>query len=275
MPDYLSQFIANFLGGLPNLLTALAIFIVSLYLARIISNILRRVLKRQKAPEGVTQILTQLILWTVIALGAITALERFFEVTAFLAGLGIIGFTIGFALQDIMKNLAAGIILLMQQPFHVGEVIGAAGFDGTVQQIDLRTTQMETTDGRIVILPNANILSNAIINYTRARRLRIDLSLSLPLTIEPDTTRRLVLDAVQGVVGFVSEPAPVVVFNNLTSAAMELIVNFWIDATKNKTANAKDAALLNVSSVFGKQGIEIPHPVQRVQSIQVDKQTGI
>ena len=169
MQDYLSQFIANFIRGIPNLLTALAIFIVSLYLARIISNILRRVLKRQKAPEGVTQILGQLILWTVIALGAITAMQRFFDVTAFLAGLGIIGFTIGFALQDVMKNLAAGILLLVQQPFHVGEVIGVAGFDGTVQQIDLRSTEMETTDGRIVTLPNANILSNPIINYTRAR----------------------------------------------------------------------------------------------------------
>jgi len=266
MQDYLSQFIANFIEGIPNLLTALAIFIVSLYLARLISNILRRVLKRQKAPEGVTQILGQLILWTVIALGAITALQRFFDVTAFLAGLGIIGFTIGFALQDVMKNLAAGILLLVQQPFHVGEVIGAAGFDGTIQQIDLRSTEMETTDGRIVTLPNANILSNPIINYTRARRLRIDLSLSLPLTIDPNTTRQLILDAIQSVVGFVSEPAPVIVFNNLTNSAMELIVNFWIDATKNKTANAKDAALLNVISMFGKQGIEIPHPVQTVYS---------
>jgi len=75
-----------------------------------------------------------------------------------------------------------------------------------------------------------------------------------------------VLEAVQGVVGFVSEPAPVIVFNNLTSSAMELMANFWIDATKNKAANAKDSALLSVISVFGKQGIEIPHPVQAVYS---------
>ena len=266
MQNFLSRFIENFVGGFPNLLTALAIFIVSLYLARIISNILRRVLRRQKAPEGVTHLLSQLILWTVITLGAITAIQRFFNVTAFLAGLGIIGFTIGFALQDVMKNLVSGIILLIQQPFHVGEVIGAAGFDGTVQQIDLRTTEMETTDGRIVTLPNASVLSGPIINYTRARRLRVDLSLSLPHTIDPNTTRQLVLDTIQGVPGFVSEPAPVVVFNNLTSSAMEMTVNFWIDATKNNSAKAKDAALLNVISVFGKQGIELPHPVQMVYS---------
>ena len=264
MQDFLNSFFANFIGGVPNLLTALAIFIISLYLARLISNVLRRVLRRQKAPEGVTHLLAELILWTIITLGAITAIQRFFNVTAFLAGLGIIGFTVGFALQDVMKNLVSGIILLIQQPFHVGEVIGAAGFDGTVQQIDLRTTQMETTDGRIVTLPNANILTNPIINYTRARRLRVDLSLSLPHTTDPLTTQQLVLEAIQGVPGFVSEPAPVVVFNSLTSSAMELIINFWIDTTQNKTVNAKDTALLKIISEFGKQGIEIPHPVQRV-----------
>lgn len=264
MQDFLSPFVQSFSAGLPNLLTALAIFIVSIYFGRIISNIFRRVLRRQKAPEGVSHLLAELVLWTVITLGAITAIQRFFDVTAFLAGLGIIGFTIGFALQDIMKNLASGIILLIQQPFHVGEVIGAAGFDGTVQQIDLRTTQMETTDGRIVTLPNANILSNPIINYTRARRLRVDLNLSLPLTTDPRTTQQLVLDAIQSVPGFVSEPAPAVVFNSLTSSAVELIINFWIDTAQNKTVNAKDAALLKIISEFGKQGIEIPHPVQRV-----------
>ncbi len=266
MQDFLSQFVESFVGGLPNLLTALAIFIVSIYLARLISNILRRVLNKRKAPEGVTHLLAELILWTIITLGAITAIQRFFNVTAFLAGLGIIGFTIGFALQDVMKNLVSGIILLIQQPFHVGEVIGAAGFDGTVHQIDLRTTEMETTDGRIVTLPNASILTNPIINYTRARRLRVDLSLSLPYTTDPNITRQLILDAIQGVAGFVSEPAPVVVFNNLTSSAMEMTVNFWIDTAKSNVAKAKDAALLNVSSAFGKQGIEIPHPVQRIYS---------
>ena len=264
MRNYLDQFIDNFMTGIPNLLTALAIFLVSLYLARTISNILRRVLNKRKAPEGVTQLLARLALWTIVAIGAITAVQRFFDVTAFLAGLGIIGFTIGFALQDIMKNLASGIILLLQQPFHIGEVIGAAGFDGTVQEIDLRSTQMETTDGRIVTLPNASILSNPIVNYTRARRLRVDLNLSLPLTIEPNATRGLVQDAIQGVAGFVNEPTPVIVFNNLTSSALEMTAQFWIDTTTINPARAKDAALVNLKSLLGKQGIELPHSTRTI-----------
>lgn len=267
MQGYLDQFIDAFIRGIPNLLTALAIFIVSLYLARISSNLLRRVLNRRKAPAGVTHILAQLALWTIVVAGTITALQRFFDVTAFLTGLGILGFTVGFALQDVMKNFASGIILLLQQPFHVGETIGVKGFDGTVLAIDLRSTEMRATDGRIVILPNADVLANPIINYSRAHQRRVDLLLNLPYTSEPDTVRRVVLDAIQNVTGFVSEPKPVIAFNNLTSSALELNASFWVDVTKTDPVTAKDMLLLKVKSAFKNAGIEIPHPVQAVYTL--------
>jgi small conductance mechanosensitive channel len=267
MQGYLDQFMDAFIRGIPNLLTALAIFIVSLYIARIISNLLRRVLNRRKAPAGVTHILAQLALWTIVVAGTITALQRFFDVTAFLTGLGILGFTVGFALQDVMKNFASGIILLLQQPFHVGETIGVKGFDGTVLAIDLRATEMRATDGRIVILPNADVLANPIVNYSRANQRRVDLSLNLPYTSEPDTVRRVVLDAIQTVTGFVGEPKPVIAFNNLTSSALELNASFWVDVTKTDPVTAKDMLLLKVKSAFKNAGIEIPHPVQAVYTL--------
>src|SRR5215216_4499577 len=222
MQNFWNQFIENFIQGIPNLLTGLVIFIVSLYLARFLSNILRRVLRSRKAPEGVTHLLGQLTLWTIILIGMITALQRFFNVTAFLTGLGIVGFTIGFALQDVMKNFASGIILLLQQPFHVGESIELAGFEGTVLAIDLRTTEIRALDGRIVILPNASVLANPIVNYTRARQRRVELSLSLSHGTDPDTARQIILEAIEEVLGFVSKPEPVIVFDNLTSSALVL-----------------------------------------------------
>lgn len=266
MENYWNQFIENFITGVPNLLTAVAIFIVSLYLARSLSNILHRVLHKRKAPEGVTHLLGQLTLWTTIIIGTITALERFFPVTAFLAGLGIIGFTVGFALQDIMKNFAAGVILLLQQPFHVGEVIGVKGFDGTVLAIDLRSTEMRVADGRVVIMPNADMLSSPIVNYSRANQRRVDLSLNLSHSSDPNTVRQIILDAIEEVPGFVKKPEPVIVFNSLTDSALELNVNFWVDVTKNDLLHAKETVLLKVKSMFNEQGIEIPHPVQAVYS---------
>lgn len=266
MQEYLDKFVDGFILGIPNLITALLIFIASLYLARIFSGLLRRVLNKRKAPAGVTHILAQLTLWSIIVIGTITSLQRFFNVTAFLTGLGIIGFTVGFALQDIMKNFASGIILLLQQPFHVGETIGVKGFDGTIMEIDLRSTEMRATDGRVIILPNADILANPIINYSRANQRRVDVSINLPLASKPDIVRRIVLDAIQNVPGHMNTPEPLIVFNSLTNSALELNANFWVDVTKNDPAHAKDTVLLKINSAFGAEGIEIPHPVQAVFS---------
>ncbi|MFN8404567.1 MAG: mechanosensitive ion channel, partial [Anaerolineales bacterium] len=146
---------------------------------RIVSGVLRRALSRRDPPLSVTNLLVQFVRWTIILAGTITALQRLFDVTAFLAGLGIVGFTIGFALQDVMKNFTAGVILLIQKPFSVGEVIGVKEFDGTVLAINLRTTELKALDGRLVSVPNADVLSNPIVNYTRAERRRVDVSVGV------------------------------------------------------------------------------------------------
>jgi small conductance mechanosensitive channel len=271
MEAYWQQFVENFMAGIPNLLTALVIFVISLYLARLLSNLLKRVLQRRRAPAGVAHLLGEVVLWSIVIAGTITALERFFPVTAFLAGLGILGFTVGFALQDIMKNFASGVILLLQQPFHVGETIGVKGFDGTVLAIDLRATEIKAADGRVVILPNAEVLANPIINYSRANQRRVDFNLYLSHAIDAGVVRQIILDAIQGVPGFVAEPEPVIVFNSLTDHALELNVNFWVDVTKNDPLHAKDTVLLKLKSVFHEQGIEIPHPVQTLLSTQAQK----
>jgi small conductance mechanosensitive channel len=264
MEEFINAFIDDLIAGLPNLLTALAIFVAGLYIARVVSNILRRVLQKRMAPAGVTHLLAQLTLWTIIVIGTITALQRFFDVTAFLAGLGIVGFTVGFALQDVMKNFAAGIILLLQQPFHVGEFIGVSGFDGTVLQIDLRSTEIKALDGRIVILPNAEVLAGPIINYTRANLRRVELSVGVAYHTDTDRARKVVLEAIQNVPGFVAEPEPLIGFSNFGNTALELNTYFWIDTSKTNPFAAKDSAFSLIKSALEKHGIDIPFPVQTV-----------
>jgi len=264
MEDYINTFIDSLIRNIPNLLTALAIFIVSLYIARVISNILRRVLQKRASHAGVTHLLSQLTYWTIIIIGTITALQRFFEVTAFLAGLGILGFTVGFALQDVMKNFAAGIILLLQQPFHIGETIGVKDYDGTVLEIDLRTTEIKTFDGRIVILPNADILANPIINYTRAERRRVELPVGIPYDADTEIARKAVLEAIESIPGIVTEPAPMVGFSTFGDSALELNTFFWIDTARTNPLNAKDEALTRIKSALNRMGIDLPFPIRPV-----------
>jgi small-conductance mechanosensitive channel len=264
MQNYINLFIDGVIKGIPNLLTALAILVLALYFARALSRIVNRVLKRRNAPEGVTQLLAQLAYGTIIVAGIITALQRFFDVTAFLAGLGILGFTVGFALQDVMKNFAAGVILLIQQPFHINEVIGVAGFDGTVLEIDLRSTEIKATDGRIVSIPNADILSGPIINHTRADRRRVDLTVRVGYETDTGVARQIVLDAIQIIPGFVAEPAPLIGFSSFGDSALELNAYFWIDTSQTNPVAAKDSALSLIKNSLDKQGIHMPVPIQRV-----------
>lgn len=121
----------QFLSLLPNLAFALLILLASIYLAKLVSRLLEGALKRREASVEITALLSMITRWTLIILGVITALQRFFDVTAFLTGLGIIGFSIGFALQDILKNFAAGVILLLQQPFKAGIRLRSAALAGS------------------------------------------------------------------------------------------------------------------------------------------------
>jgi small-conductance mechanosensitive channel len=264
MLEYFSQFLDKVVAEFPNVVTALIIFIVSLYVARLLSNVLKRVLTQRNIDREVTMLLTQLTRWSIIVMGTITALQRFFDVSAFLTGLGILGFTVGFAMQEIMQNFVAGIILLIQQPFEVEDVIETDQFIGTILAINIRTTEMKTLDGRIVIIPNAAILSNPITNYTRAEFRRVELTVGVSYDADPTEVRHSVTKAIQNVPGFVDEPAPTVVFHTFGGSSIDLSAYFWINMAQSNPLLAKDAAIELVKAALDKKGIEIPFPITTV-----------
>lgn len=266
MQAYLSKLADQFVEAIPNILMALFIFILSLYLARMLSNVLRRVLLRRNTASSVTHLLADILGWTIIVLGAVTALQRFFNVAAFLAGLGIIGFTVGFALQNVMQNFVSGIILLVQQPFNVGDDINVLDYDGMVLQINIRTTEMQAKDGRIVILPNAEVISHPIVNYTRANRRRVELSLQLSDQTRPEQARELVLSVLRDIPGFVQSPAPEVLFQNLDHRSIELRIYFWVDVSMISIAAAKDHTLIKLKGAFKKGRIKLSSRVMYLES---------
>jgi small conductance mechanosensitive channel len=246
MQQFLQHWLNQILYGIPNLLTALLIFVVSLYAARLVMSLLRGFLQRRRMAPHMVDLLAHILYWSILLIGVIMTLQRFFDVTAFLAGLGIIGFTVGFALQDVMKNFAAGIILVLQQPFRVGEAISVAGFEGTILAIDLRATEMSTFDGRLVSIPNATILTNPIINYTRAPRRRVDITIPVASSEDLAGVRRVVLNAMQNAPGVVSDPAPMVGVEQITATSANLTGQFWVDISKSNPDVSRDAALTRI-----------------------------
>jgi small-conductance mechanosensitive channel len=264
MPEYLSQFLDEVTTAIPNILIAILIFVLSLYAAGLLSKLLTKVLRSRKVDPEITLLLAELTRWGIIVIGIMAALQRFFDVTAFLAGLGIVSLIIGFALQDIMQNFVAGVILLIQQPFDVGDVIETDQYLGTILVINLRTTEMKAVDGRMVTIPNATILSNPIINYTRAAFRRVELPVGVSYDSDPAVARQTVLEAIKTVPGLVGDPEPSVIFHTFSGSSIDMSAYFWIDTSKTDPFTAKDVAFEFVKAALDKKGIEIPFPITTV-----------
>jgi len=264
METTLFKFIDSLPPIVPNIFTALLIFFGSLFLARFLRNLLSKVLKSRDVDFELSILLGQLLYWGIISFGIITALGRFFDVTAFIAGLGILGFTIGFAMQDVMQNFVAGIILLIQQPFNVGEAVEAAGYSGTILTINIRTTEMRDFDGKIIIIPNADILSNSITNFSQAKSRRVVLPIGISYDTDHDKARQTIIDAIADIPGLLKDSTPTIAFHTFGGSSIDLTIYFWIDTAETDVTSAKNTAVTKIKTALDKKGIEIPFPIQTV-----------
>lgn len=265
----LQQLLVDFLTLLPSLIAALVVFAVGLYIASIVRRLVRRGLERRTQNSQPITLLSQLSYWLVVILVAAISLQMVgFNLTAFLAGLGIAGITIGFALQDVSKNFIAGVLMLIQQPFDIGEFIMVDDYAGTVEAIDLRATQVRTADGKLVLIPNGEVMVSAITNFSEAEKRRVAISTGVAYESDPDAVRQTALAAITNIEGLISDPLPDVLFENFGNTTMDLTIYFWIDTSQTNVASAKDAGLKAIKSAFEQAQIDMPLPAQTVYLVQ-------
>lgn len=259
------SFLENIHPIIPNIVTALLIFIGSFILARILRNMLDKLLQTRGVDKEISILLGQLLYWSILIFGAITALQRFFDVSAFLAGLGILGFTIGFALQEIMQNFVAGMILLVQQPFDIGDFVRTSDYTGTISAINMRTTEIKTLDGRLVIIPNSSVLSNPIENFSRADQLRVELPVGVGYETDLDMAKAAILEALPNVKGYLAEPAPSIIYHSFGESSIDMDIRFWIKTEENNLFDAKDEAVILTKRALDAKGVNIPFPIRTIQ----------
>ena len=265
----LQQLLVDFLTLLPQLIAALVVFAVGLYVASIVRRLVRRGLERRTENPQPISLLSQVSYWLVVILVAAISLQMVgFNLTAFLAGLGIAGITIGFALQDVSKNFIAGLLMLIQQPFDVGEFIEVGGYAGKVEAIDLRATQVRTVDGKLVLIPNGEVMVSPITNFSQAEARRVAISTGVAYESDPESVRQTALEAITAVEGLQSEPSPEVLFENFGSPTLDLTIYYWIDTSQTSVARAKDAGLKAIKGAFDRAKIDMPLPAQTVYLVQ-------
>lgn len=262
---WMQQLLADVIAFIPNLIISLIIFIVSLYLSGLISRMVSRWLSKRDTDAELTLLLETVTKWALYILGTTMALNQIgFNLTAFLTGLGILGFTVGFAIQDVSKNFIAGLLLLIEQPFDIGDGIEVAGYSGTVLDVDLRATELKAWDGRVILIPNSDVFTNSIVNYTKATHRRLELAIGVAYDTDLDNARQVALDAISGIDGVLPDPAPQVIYNSFGDSAINFTLYYWIATAETDYFDAQDAGVLAVNQAFKSAGIEIPYPIQSV-----------
>jgi small conductance mechanosensitive channel len=215
---------------------ALVVAAITLLVARAVRGVSMRALARNRAQSNVTVLVGNLTQLTVIAIGALLILAIYTQgafawiVTSF----SVVGIVIGLSAQDILKNFFAGVWVLIERPFRIGDSIEVTGYTGTVEEIAFRTTQLRTDDGREVIVPNNTFMISPVVNLTRFPTRRASATLILPADEEAVTTEdvRAALEKVQGVS---PQPPASVELRSVGDGKAQYIVTFW--------AANRDAAL--------------------------------
>lgn len=257
------------LEGIPEFLVRLGTGILILLAAVLISSWLARLASRaveqRQADDSASETLRRLIRWGVMIIGAVLAIEQVVpNVTSLLAGLGIAGFTIGFALQDVAKNFVAGVLLLVQKPFEIGDTIEVSGFTGTVVDISLRTTDMRELDGRYVIIPNGDVFVSPIVNLSRAPYRRVSVEIGVSYEADPDQVEQIALEAIRPIRGMLEEPEPEVAFEALGDSAVQATVRFWADMSEISYSQAQTDGLKAIKAAVERAGIDLPFPTQSI-----------
>jgi small conductance mechanosensitive channel len=207
---------------------ALVVAAIALLIARAVRGLTMRSLARNRAQANVTVLLGNLAQLAVIVIGALLILAIYTQgafawiVTSF----SVVGIVVGLSAQDILKNFFAGVWVLVERPFRIGDSIEVTGYSGTVEEISFRTTQLRTDDGREVIVPNGTFMTAAVVNLSRFPNRRTSATLVLPAD-EKAVTPEDVRAALEKVEGAARQPPPSVELRSIADGKAQYVVTFW------------------------------------------------
>jgi small-conductance mechanosensitive channel len=252
--------------ALPRIGVGIAIFVVAVIAAKILRNHLRPRLAENRT-ESFGQVMSRLIAWGVIAAGSAIGLTTIFpsiKPVDLIGGLGIFSIAIGFAFQDILSNLLAGILLLVRQPFESGDQIEVNGQRGTVQAITIRETQIKTFDGEKVIIPNAEVYQSVITVQTAYGPKRTTLVIGLDDWEDLDRTADIVLDAVRDVAGVHTDPEPQAYFFEFGASTTNMQVRYWTDPEQAEIRRVQDRVVRGIGKALKEAEISMPSPITEI-----------
>ena len=242
-----------------KLLAAIATFIVGRIIVGVVMRIARTVAGRVELDPLLERFLLNILnvlltLFVIIAtLGALG-----FDVTSVIAVLGAAGLAVGLALQGSLSNFASGVLIVFFKPYRVGDFIEAGGESGSVETVTIFNTILVTPDNRRVIVPNANVTSGSIVNYSTHETRRIDLVIGVGYDDNLPAAKRVLEECIADDPRLLKEPAPQVAVSELGASSVDFVVRPWV-----KTGDywpARFDLTQRIKEKLDAAGISIPYP---------------
>lgn len=260
--EYVDQAIEWAFGVVPNVIMAIIIFFVGLWVIRLINRMVRGFFKRKDYDETLESFLQSFISIALkVMLFVLVVTQLGVKTSSLVAIIGAAGLAIGLALQGSLANFAGGVLILIFKPFKVGDFISAQGVDGTVKEISIFNTKLNTFGNQIAIIPNGQLSNDNIINYNMesTRRDKIDVGIGYGSNIKE--AKEILLQICAENENINKEPAPEVYVGNLGDSSVDLTLRFW--ANNDVFWPAHFYVMEEIKLRFDAAGIEIPFP-QRV-----------
>lgn len=250
-----------------KLIIALIVFLIGKRIARMLTNLAVKAMKKANVDKELTGFLESLIYWGLFAIVIIAALGQLgIQTASFIAILGAAGLAVGLALQGSLSNFAAGVLILILRPFNVGNYVEMAGTAGTVTSINVFTTELLTGDNKQIIIPNSRVLDSNIVNFSSTGTRRVDMVFGIGYGDDIDKARDILKGIIADDERVLKDKDTRIAVSELGDSSVNFVVRPWV-----KNADYWDVLFDTQAEVkrrFDAEGVSIPFPQRDVHIIK-------
>jgi len=261
--------------GLSDWTEAALIVLAAIVLAVIVRQLVLRLDRRADSQSYAVRVLARFASFAIVTAGvlyAFAALE--IRLTPLLAGLGVLGVVIAFATKDLTANYVAGLLIGIRRPFRIGDEVESQGNEGVVEDLNLRYTTVRAYDNTRVLLPNAGVFGNPLINRTVNEYRRSDVALEVTHDTDLSRARRLIEEAMSAVNGVMASPPPIARAEDFADSSVVIRFYFWHAPSKIEELTVRDEVVEAVLATCRQNGIKIATPQRDVRFRDADPGRG-
>jgi small conductance mechanosensitive channel len=262
-PEFLEAVQSRFIDYGLRIIGALAVMIIGFWIAKRIRGFTTKLMKRRKVDPVLVSFTTALgytILKIVVIMAALDTLD--IDTTSFIAMLGAAGLAVGLALQGSLSNFAAGVLMIIFKPFTIGDIVTANTVTGTVREISILTTTIDTFDNKKMIIPNSKVMSDNITNHTAYQTRRVDLEAGISYSDDIDRARAAIKAALAEIPEVLGDPAPDILVSAMADSSVNFAVRPW--CKPEDYFAVKFGVTEAIKKRFDAEGITIPFPQRDV-----------